>query len=233
MIQERKLLLPTILALMGIAVLCGLGAWQLDRKEWKDNLVAELEAAFASEAAPFFSEDLDATFDFKRGTLAGEYDFSKQIFIAPRVYKNMPGKHVYTPLRLEDDSYILVNRGWVPVDWQAGNETPEAQKSVQDTARNGALTGLALLPERNDFTPENKPAEEAWYFADADEIAAAKNIPDMHGRIFLLESVETEGDYPIPQGHMPGLPNDHLQYAVFWFTMAGILAIMYVLRFLR
>ena len=32
----------TVFALAGVAILIGLGIWQLDRKVWKENLIATL-----------------------------------------------------------------------------------------------------------------------------------------------------------------------------------------------
>ena len=42
----------TIFALVGIAILIGLGIWQLDRKVWKEHLIATLTARLSRTPAP-------------------------------------------------------------------------------------------------------------------------------------------------------------------------------------
>jgi cytochrome oxidase assembly protein ShyY1 len=55
----------------------------------------------------------------------------------------------------------------------------------------------------------------------------------MHDKVLFLEGPEVEGNYPVAAATKPELPNDHLQYAIFWFTMAGVLFIIYCVRFLK
>lgn len=227
---KQDILLPTLLTLAAMALLCGLGFWQLQRLEWKQNLMAQLDAEYEKDAAQVTlrPEDIEGDFDYRRGTLYGSYDFDKQILIGPRVYKNIPGRHVYTPLRLQDGSHILVNRGWVPNDWRFENETAAARALASE----GKVTGLLRKDsERNPFTPPNDPLKNAWYFPDVAEIARVKSIDNLRPGIFSLERQETEGDYPIPMTQRPDIPNNHLQYAIFWFAMAGIAFIIYLLRF--
>jgi surfeit locus 1 family protein len=42
----------TVFALAGMAMLAGLGIWQLDRKVWKEHLVATLDARLSRPPAP-------------------------------------------------------------------------------------------------------------------------------------------------------------------------------------
>lgn len=229
--SKQSLLWPTLSSLCGIAILCALGFWQLQRLEWKINLENELDKEFTRDISEMTIKpsDIDGNYMFKRGTLSGTYDFETQIYISPRVYKNLPGRHVYTLLRLKDGSNILVNRGWVPNGWSFDRETPEKRAALQTDA----IQGVLRTPEHNPFSPENKPEKEQWYFAEPALLAKIKTIPKMHDRVLVLEGQGPESEYPIPTNGKPVLENNHLQYAIFWFVMAGILFIMYILRFLR
>ncbi len=223
------------MTLLGIAVLCALGAWQLHRLQWKENMLKQLDVEFSKDASQIFldSDDFKDAAEFRRGSLRGFYDFKKQILIGPRTYKNLPGRHVYTPLRLEDGTHILVNRGWVPIDWKPHDETPMTQEAAQEAARGGGIIGLLRRTwDGNPFTPENEPARDTWYTPDTTAIAAAKDIDSLHPVLFTLEGGETEGNYPIPVDTRLNMPNNHLQYAFFWFALAVSLGIIYVLRFL-
>lgn len=234
--SKRDLLLPTLLTLLGIAILCMLGAWQLHRLTWKEDLLRQMDAELSKDASQILldADDFNGADDFRRGSVRGTYEFEKQILVGPRTLNNLPGRHVYTPLRLEDGSYLLINRGWVPVDWKSEHETPETREAAQKSAQSGGLIGMLRMGWNDSpFAPDNKPEADKWYTPDTAAIAAAKNIPSLHGALFILEGSETEGEYPLAISANIPIPNNHLQYAIFWFTMAGILAVIFALRFLR
>ena len=134
---------------------------------------------------------------------------------------------------MDDGSWLLVNRGWVSQSWQ-----PVDEINPPPSSENVKIIGLLRRPsERNPFTPDNKPLKNEWYHPDIEEIADVKSIPGIiHEYIMHVEKAENSGnasDYPIAEATKPVLTNNHLQYAIFWFSMAGVLFIIYVLRFLR
>ena len=49
--RRRGLLVPSLFALPGLAVLIGLGTWQLERKAWKEALIATLTQRVAQAPA--------------------------------------------------------------------------------------------------------------------------------------------------------------------------------------
>jgi surfeit locus 1 family protein len=225
----KKPVFATIFTILAFATLCGLGYWQLQRLEWKNGIVKKLDAEYTKDAAQniISPSDLSKQVDYRRGTLRGVYEYHNQVRVGPRVYGNIPGYQVITPLRLEDNSVILVNRGWVPNEWRFENEEV---LSPHETVN---VTGMIRKPgDDNPFMPENRPAKDEWYHIVPSEIAAAKGLSDMRPYILYLEGDETS-IYPLPQSKRPELRNDHLQYAIFWFVMAGILLIIYGLRFRR
>jgi surfeit locus 1 family protein len=225
--SKQNLWLPTFMTLLGIAILCGLGYWQLERAEWKRNLVAELDAEYSKDASQTILDLKQPDLEFSRGSLEGQYDFGKQIFIGPRTYTNLPGRHVFTPFILTDGTIVLVNRGWVPNEWKFADE------QNRDALQTGKVTGLVRKPDRHPFAPENRPELDQWYYPDIEQFEQAKKVGAVQPYILMLEAQEIESGYPVAAATKPQLPNDHLQYAIFWFTMAGILAIIFVLRFLR
>ena len=214
--------------LFGIAVLCGLGTWQLQRLEWKEKLLGALDTEYTKDAAhtELVIPGEPDNFLFRRGTLRGVYDFEKQVLVGPRVYGNIPGWHVITPLKLGDGSWILVNRGWVPQHWPAADETGKPRGRV-------GVAGLLRLPDNNPFAPPNVPGKDQWYSINTLDIGAARKIWPVHDYVLYEENGDDTTNYPLAAATRPHLENNHLQYAIFWFTMAGILAIIYLLRFLR
>ncbi|MGQ0526825.1 MAG: SURF1 family protein [Alphaproteobacteria bacterium] len=215
-----------------IAAMCSLGFWQLERLQWKTGLLKNIDAEYEKDARAIkiAPDDLEENFDLRRGTLTGRYDFDRQVTWIPRLYEknhgqDVPGKDIMTPLLLSDGSTILVNRGWAPAAWDqsAEDNRPEGQVSITGTVR--------PLSKRSPFAATNRPDRGQWYYPDPGEYAAFYKIQDMQRHVLFREDEDLGGAYPLPSHERPLLPNNHQQYALFWFGMAAILAIMYVIRF--
>ena len=219
----------TIMSLLGIFILCALGLWQLQRLEWKNRLLQTIEAEYAKDATTLLisPENLEKDFEFKRGTVRGTYNFNRQIMIGPRVYEGLPGWHLLAALELEDGSFLLANRGWVPQSWNPEQE--EGNRQDQTTS----ITGLLRKPTSgNPFSPENRPDKNQWYRIDFAQIAKVFDIEKIHRYVLYPETHnESWTEYPVIQPEKPELNNHHLYYAIFWFMMAGALAVIYTLRF--
>jgi surfeit locus 1 family protein len=89
------------------------------------------------------------------------------------------------------------------------------------------------LPERQYFTPDNAPAQNAWYWADIPAMAAAagfQGVPDM---LVVLPPSGDVASYPLGVAVAANIPNNHLQYAVFWFGMGFVLLAVYGLSLRR
>lgn len=219
----------TIMSLLGICILCALGLWQLQRMEWKNGLQQAIKAEYEKDAATLLitPENLEKDFEFKRGTLRGTYNFNRQIMIGPRVYEGLPGQHLLAAFELEDGSFLLVNRGWVPQSWNPAQE--EGNRQDQTTS----ITGLLRKPSAsNPFSPENRPDKNQWYRIDFSQIARVLEIEKIRPYVLYPETHnESWTEYPVIQPERPELNNNHLYYAIFWFMMAGTLMTIYLLRF--
>ena len=230
---KRPPLLPLILALVGMGVLCMLGNWQLQRLVWKNDLQAQLDTIYAEgQAVPSLSmRDLRGEdFTFKRGVIGGRYIADTVVFIVPRTYDGDVGKHMYAAFRMDDGGVVFVNRGWVRQDFsflgEDGRQMPRQK-----------LTGLFKKPpRRNSFTPQNTPESDQWYHPDLVEMAHSLSLSQdeiVTDYLFLLEEDGSPAPYPAKEATRPQLRNQHLQYAGFWFIMAGVLGCVFVLRFMR
>lgn len=229
-------LLATLLCLAAFAMLCGLGIWQLQRLEWKTEILQTLDTELAKnprELPVINYERLSDTSEHTRIRIQGHLDTDKSIKLGPRTHEGKIGYHIYTPFIFEGHKYkktgpaILVNRGWVPQDWQ---ETEQDWLEKPYTIR-GLLT---FPPEKNNFTPENNPDEENWYSINTNEITKHRNLTKINPMILIYEDGNPEARaFPMPVQTRPNLNNNHLQYAIFWFAMAGILIVIFILRFMR
>lgn len=218
----------TTLTIIALLVLCSLGTWQVKRLHWKEGLLSEIDQAYQVDIHKNLigsGELLEAYHQDRlvmRGTLIGSYMMNKTFKLGPRPREGKQGFHLYTPLKLLDGGSILVNRGWIATD------------TVMPLPPKGTLRvqGLVRKPDvPNKFTPMNNPGDDEWFDIDFAQIASVKNIPKLAPFVLYIEGPDT-GVQPVPVGEKPELYNNHKYYAVFWFMMAGLMIIIYTLKFI-
>ncbi len=223
----RSLAAPALATLALMAVLIGLGVWQLQRLAWKEALIAAVEARAKAPpgeapASALWAKLVPADYEYLHVRLTGVFDLSRQALVfraitAPRGRYGGPGYLVMTPLRLPNGADVLVNRGFVPAERvDAAKEGPSGEVVV---------TGLMRSSEgRTWFTPSDDPARGKWFTRDVEEIAAALKLGP-HAP-FSIDEDASPDPAALPEGGETVLsfPNSHLSYAVTWFGMALALA---------
>lgn len=224
------LLIPALLAFV---VLIGLGTWQVQRKAWKEGLIAALDAQLAASpvvlppSAAWSSLDQQKA-EYRRVTLTVAFDNAKEalVFAAPSAFRpdvTSPGYWVFTPGRLADGAIVMVNRGFVPEGRQDPITRPEGQLS-------GPLqiVGAMRWPEGHHwFTPNDEPAHNLWFARDPQTIASAKGFGPVAPFYVEQESPAPPGGLPQPGKLVVKLPDNHLQYALTWYGLAIVLAVTF------
>lgn len=224
----RLQLWPTLIALPLFVAAIGLGVWQLQRLEWKEALIATLEARQAAEPLTSLPSAGDpADFDLRRVVLAGRF-LPQEFFLMGRSHKGATGLHLLTAFELQDGAVILVDRGWLPERFSDPASRPE-------TLLEGAieLKGTLRLAgwRGSDWAkPENDGTNNAWLFVDPPAMAAASGLTAVVSDFFVIaEGSGDETRLPIAEKVAITIPNDHLQYAITWFSLAGVLLVIFVL----
>jgi surfeit locus 1 family protein len=208
---------------LGIAVLSGLGLWQLQRLAWKEALLAEIVARATARpitlAAALAADDDADDIDFVNVECTGTYLPAETKFMI-QTFDAGPGWQVVTPFRSSDGIFVLVDRGVVPDTMRATVATPaEPVELLGIVRRHGA--------GRGPFTPDNDDAANIWYWWDVPAMLALSDIPaDLKVAPFVVQLLPVEGDatFPRPQRPDAGLRSNHLQYAITWFALALVLA---------
>lgn len=228
--MSRKLLWPGIFAALGVAVLLGLGAWQLQRLEWKQGLIAAIEARATADPVPL-AEAL------RRSRAAGESEYLRVRFQGRflhdrerhlfAVAKQGPGWHVYTPVVTAQGPVVLVNRGFVPDPLKDPVRRAQGQLSGPHE-----MTGLVRAPGRQGlFTPENEPGNNVWHWRDLGAMAANLEAQAPGGVVapfFVdLEPSSVPGGWPKGGVTRLTLSNRHLEYALTWFGLAAALVAVF------
>jgi surfeit locus 1 family protein len=224
----RPLLLPGLATLVALAILLGLGAWQLERKAWKEAIIAQVEArahgepgAVAPEASwPAWDPGAD---EFRRVRLTGTFlhEAETPVHGLAEGTRGAPiqGFFLLTPLRLPDGALVVVNRGFVPTDLRDPARRPGSRPEGVV-----AVTGLVRAPESpTPFTPDDDPARGSFFRRDPAAVAAARGLQRVAPFYVAAEAAPNGGEWPRAEPFRLNLPNNHLQYAWTWFGIAGAL----------
>jgi surfeit locus 1 family protein len=217
-------------ALLAFIALIGLGTWQVQRKAWKEALIASLTERLADApktlpAAATWPKLDPADDEYRRVTFTAQFDHAAEALVygaasAFRPDVSGPGDWVFTPARLADGSIVMVDRGFVPEDRKDPKTRAEGQ-----IAGPVAITGALRWPEiRHWFTPNDDVAHNLWFARDPQAMAAAKGLGAVAPFYVEQEAPVPPGGLPSPGKIVVNLPNNHLQYIITWYGLAVALA---------
>jgi surfeit locus 1 family protein len=222
----RRLLVPTLAALVAIPLFCGLGAWQLERAAEKRALQAEYDRRAEQPPVPLTPETVPAeAVQFGPVVARGTYDSEYELLWDNRIHDGRPGYHVLTPLRIEGGrTRVLVNRGWVPAD-------PDRERLPATDAPDGTVTvrGTAVVPHMGlvlgELDPLTRTEPTVWQQIDLERYAAQVDWP-LQPVVILLDP-ESPGGYVREWARLDAGVAVHQGYAFQWFTLAVAVAVMY------
>ncbi|WP_294132131.1 SURF1 family protein [Sphingobium sp.] len=209
----------TLIAALLFAGLCALGVWQVERLAWKRDLIARVEARIhaAPIAAPRSATQAD---EYRRITATGSFLHDRATLVQASTVRGL-GFWVLTPLRRADGTILLINRGFVPPDARTRYARPTGIVRV---------TGLLRLTEPGGgFLRSNDPAANRWYSRDVAAIATARALPATP-TYFIDADADPRAD-ALPVGGLTVIrfPNNHLVYALTWFSLAAMTAGAYII----
>lgn len=217
--------------LIGIAILVGLGTWQVERLYWKEAMIERIDARI--HAPPVDFDALKTRFattgdvDYTPVKLTGHFLHEEERYFLS-TFEGQAGWNVFTPLLVDEGELIFVNRGFVPYELRDPARRPEGL-----TQGVVAIEGLARNAQDEKpgyFVPENDPEGDIFYWRDLPAMAAG--LPaEARARDLLPFSVDagpTPGaqTYPVGGTTVVSIPNNHLQYAITWYGIAIVLAVM-------
>jgi surfeit locus 1 family protein len=228
MIRFRPLFWPTVFTVPVLLLLLGLSFWQIERLFWKRELIAQREAALAaaSAAVPHALEEARGM-EFRHVTDEGLFLHDKEIFLGATSEAGRNGYHVLTPLQEPTGRVVFVNRGFIPAELK-----DPAKRQAGQIAGRVRVEGLLRLPSAKKpawFLPDNRPDLNYWFWVDLPAMAAADKLDRV--ALFYIDADATPNPGGWPKGGVTRieLPNDHLQYAITWFSLAVALIVVYFL----
>jgi surfeit locus 1 family protein len=212
-----RLIFPVVLGIVGVAILISLGVWQLQRLAWKEGILAQIDATISADPV-----DLPANPDpsadkylpvIVTGALGGE-----EIHVLTSVKDEGPGYRVISVLT-SGDRRLMVDLGFVL----------QEAKTESRIAESVTVTGNIHWPDEVDgWTPAPDRAANIWFARSVTDMAETLGAEPFLIVARTLTSAGSGSGLPVTP--MPidsaGISNDHLNYAITWFSLAVVWAVM-------
>lgn len=201
-------------------VMVSLGLWQLRRLDERRDANAAVEARAQAPVRTELPADVDpGSAERHRYRLDGRFDADRQVLVRGRLRNGLPGYEVLTPLLLDDDRAVIVNRGWIPQ--QLGDTWPAPD--VEPPAGEVTVAGLARASERSELRLSRGsggvPVVSSIRLAEIE----ALDVPYGLAPVWLIATEgASAGELPatLPPADLSDGP--HLSYAIQWFLFTTI-----------
>lgn len=208
------------LGTLAIALLLGLGVWQLQRLQWKTALIERVEAGLLAPpvSAPGPADWAAVSFDtaeYRRVEVQGRYLPGDEILVKA-VTARGSGFWVMSPFETREGWRLFVNRGFVP----------DGRTSVADRPRpegEQRVTGLLRLTQPGGaFLRDNDPAANRWFSRDTVAMADTLRLGEVAP--YFIDADASGDSLPIGGLTVVSFPNKHFGYAMTWFGLAAVFA---------
>lgn len=208
--MTRRMILPLLFGLAGCAILIALGSWQMQRLAWKQAILAQISARLADTpvALPVVP---DPTVDkYLPVRVAGRFT-GTGIDVLASLRGVGAGYRVIAAFQTDDGRRIMIDRGFLPED----------QRDRPRKATVASILGTLHWPDETDsFTPPPDTARAIWFARDVPAMAAVLQTEPV---LIVAREATGDGITPLPVDTQ-GIPNNHLNYAVTWFSLAAVWA---------
>ncbi len=210
---------------MAVAILLGLGSWQLYRASWKSDLLAELEAREAAPPLDISESGTRPPDELRYRRLSATGTFGADVLRVHQVQDGVLGFKAVLPLRLASDDVLLVDIGFVP-------QPMDAKAMVAVPTDPVTITGFARfhVERASAFTPDNVAAENRWFWWDRAAMVEALDLEASRVLDVSLQAAEAvsglsvAGVVPRPSSSLPRPHDRHAGYAITWFGLALVVA---------
>ncbi|RLJ60630.1 surfeit locus 1 family protein [Litoreibacter meonggei] len=207
--MTKRMILPLLFGLIGCAILVSLGTWQVKRLAWKEAMLSEIDARITAQAVAL-PASLGKQDDLYLPVQATGTFGADRIRVLVSQKKVGAGYRIISPFTTQGRT-IMVDRGVIPIADMLP-EPPTGEVTV---------TGNIHWPQEVDsYTPDPDEARDIWFARDVARMAAKLGSEPV---LLILRSATpaTPEITPLPVSRA-GIPNDHLSYAITWFSLAVI-----------
>lgn len=217
----------TAVFLVLLAALLSLGIWQLNRAEQKRQLLDAFTHQAQQDAVDLAEYLYQGDEILYRSVVAhGRYNPDANFLLDNQMHQGRVGYHVLTPLYLERDFWILVNRGWIPLGKDRADlpaiETPNQALTVSGRLSHFPDVGYRLEPPKLD--PSRWPKVVQYVDRETIDYFPGRSLIPFVIQLHPEEDFGFNRDWQYQSLN----PQRHSAYAVQWFAIAAILIIVYL-----
>ncbi|WP_068241264.1 SURF1 family protein [Tritonibacter horizontis] len=214
----RRVIFLTLVGGVGFATLLALGIWQMQRLAWKQSILDTIESRIAAAPVALPNAPSASADSYRAVTVAGEIE-PKELHVFWVTERAGAGYRVISSFVTRSGRRILLDRGFIR----------SADKASERPAGPAEITGNLLWPQEGDWTtPPPEVDSNILYTRDLAYMADQLNTEPL----LVVAREGTRVPTPLPVT-TEGIPNNHLQYAITWFLLALIWAVMTVTFLLR
>ena len=219
---------PTVFFVFSLIILVSLGTWQVKRLIWKNDLISFYLKQSTNNIINLHKENfVSEEIEYRKVRLTGKFLNKKEVHITGKTYEGNAGFHVVTPFLMQNGNYVLVNRGWVSENYKEAKS-----RSFSLINEETSVIGLIRYPQKKGyFVPENEPDNGFWFTIKPAEIKKHLKIDKETFIIkFYVDALRQEKKINLPIGikEKINIRNQHLSYAITWYSLAIVLMIIYL-----
>lgn len=206
--MKKRIIIALLFGLVGAGVLAGLGLWQLDRLQWKNEMLAQIEARIGSAPVAVPAEPNQVRDQYMPVQMTGRI-MPDEIHVLASVQKIGAGYRIISAFRLDDGRRVMLDRGFVAI---AAKDAPRPGVDAE------IIGNLHWPDEINSATPVPDQAAAIWFARDIAAMAKALGTePVLVVQRHSSEAALVTSPFPVTSS---GIPNRHLEYVVTWFGLA-------------
>ena len=200
-----------------------LGYWQLQRLQWKNDLISSIELNYNSKNIDFpILNDADRKYEYMQTHIEGKFMVKQSMFFFRSNLRGESGYEIVVPFKttLSKDVYVII--GWIPFDKKDEIDL----KFIDDSALTKIEGSLIYSKKRKPLIPDNDISSNVWYLMNSEEMDIVNNLNSSN---YLLK-ITDKNYFPqiLIEFEPTNITNNHLQYAGTWFLLALVNTIMYI-----
>jgi surfeit locus 1 family protein len=208
----RRMIAPILFGVLGCAILMALGIWQVQRMHWKAGVLAQIDTMIVADAVPLMASPDPVTDKYRPVSVDGRFT-NEFVEVLSGQKDASPGVRILEAFATADGRRILIDRGFLEDDLRA---TPRPGKPAQ-------VTGNLHWPiDANEYTPTPDEKTGLWFARDVPAMAAKLGTEPL---LIVARAPTGDAITPMPVDSST-IPNDHWGYAITWFLMAVVWAVM-------
>ena len=200
-----------------------LGYWQLQRLQWKNDLIGSIELNFNSKTIDFpILNDADNKYEYMQTHIEGKFMVKQSMFFFRSNLRGESGYEIVVPFKttLSKDVYVII--GWIPFDKKDEIDL----RFIDDEALTKIEGSLIYSKKRKPLIPDNDISSNVWYLMNTEEMDIVNKLNTSN---YLLK-ITDKNYFPqiLIEFEPTNITNNHLQYAGTWFLLALVNTIMYI-----